>query len=81
MAWNILAFNELCTEREKGFIDVLLTEKLRDWYYTTPRKKKHSIYPISNKKYVPVTEKLHFLENYPHTLRGAVLFEFDQLIH
>ncbi len=35
----MLAFNEPCTEREKGFIDVLLMEKLRGWYYTTPRKK------------------------------------------
>ncbi len=25
--------------REKGFIDVLLMEKLKDWYYTTPQKK------------------------------------------
>ncbi len=66
--WNILAFNEPCTEREKGFIDVLLMEKLRDWYYKTPRKKK-SIYPISNTKNILITEKLHFLKNYPITLK------------
>ncbi len=60
-----MAFNEPCTEREKGFIDVLLMEKLRDWYYTTPQKK-NSIDPISNTKNILVTEKLHFLENYPH---------------
>ncbi len=41
-------------------------EKLRDRYYTTPWKK-NSIYPISNTKNILVTEKLHFLENYPHT--------------
>ncbi len=66
MTWNIVAFNEWCMEREKGFINVLLMEKLRDWYYITPWKKK-SIYPISNTRNILVTEKLHFLENYPNS--------------
>ncbi len=44
--WRLMS---QCTEWEKGFIRVLLMEKLRDWYYTTPGKK-NSIYPISNTK-------------------------------
>ncbi len=59
-----MAFNEPCTESEKGFMDVLLMEKLIDWYYTTFREK-NSIFLISNTKNILVTEKLHFLENYP----------------
>ncbi len=59
--WNILAFNEPGTEREKEFIDVFLMEKLRDWYYTTPRKK-NSIYPISITKYSGYREIALFRE-------------------
>ena len=64
--WKILVFTGRCTERGDGFVDVIMVEKCRDWYYTTSRKK-NSIWPISNTKNIPVTEKLHFLKNYPYT--------------
>ncbi len=60
--WNILAFNEPCTEREKGFIDVLLMEELRDWYYTTPWKKKFNLPHFKYKKYTGYWEIALFRE-------------------
>ncbi len=71
--WNILAFHESCTEREKGFIDVLLIEKLRDWYYTTPREKKFNLPHFKYKKYTGYWE-IDFLETYPYKVCSLLYF-------
>jgi len=35
MTWKILVHTGQYTERGEGFVDVIMVEKFKNWYYTT----------------------------------------------
>jgi len=40
MTWKILVHTGQYTERGEGFVDVIMVEKFKNWYYTTKWKTK-----------------------------------------